>query len=85
MCKNRCSGPTVSARDSRNAITSCFVTFSISAIRDTSILALFLIFADVPRGACPAFSNAAQACSSTSSQISYLCLRSQMAFICGRV
>ena len=38
----------------------------------------------MPR-ACPARSKAAVAWSSTSSQISYLCLRSQMAFICGRV
>ncbi len=85
MWRNRCSGPTDSMSDSRKAITSCFVTFSILAIRFTSIVAFFPIRAAVPRGTCPARSNAAQAASSTASQISYLRFNSQMAFILGRV
>ena len=43
------------------------------AMRGTSILAFLRIRALVPRGICPPRSNAAQACNSTSSQISYLC------------
>ena len=41
--------------------------------------------AAVPRGTCPVRSNAAQAASSTASQISYFRFSSQMAFILGRV
>ncbi len=51
----------------------------------TSIVAFFAMRAAVPRGTCPACSNAPQAASSTASQISYFRFNSQMAFILGRV
>ena len=71
------------ARERRSHRAS--VTFSILAMRFTSIVAFFPMRADVPRGTCPARSNAAQAASSTASHISYLRFNSQMAFILGRV
>jgi len=68
-CIQRAAGPTEAATFSRNAITSWFVRFSISAISGIENIAFFRISAASSLGICPRSAIASQARVSISSQI----------------
>ena len=71
-CTKRASGPTISERCVRKAITSCLVTASISSIRSTSkvaSLAFSQIFAAASFGTTPSSASASVACASISNQM----------------
>jgi hypothetical protein len=85
---NRASGPTISARWVRKAMTSCLVSRSISSIRATSkvaFLALAQIVFAASFGIVPSSASASAACASISNQILKRVWGSQMEAISGRV
>ncbi len=84
----RASGPTISARWVRKAMTSCLVSRSISSIRATSkvaSLALAQIVLAASLGIVPISASASAACASISNQILKRVWGSQMEAISGRV
>ena len=86
--KKRASGPTISARWVRKAITSCLVSRSISSIRATSKVASFALAQMVLAasfGMTPSSASASAACASISNQILKRVCASQMEAISGRV
>ncbi len=81
------SGPMNSPRWVRKAITSCFVTRSISSMRSTSkvtLPALSQMFFALSFGMTPISASASQACASISNQILNRVCGSQMETISGR-
>ena len=86
--KKRASGPTISARWVRKAMTSCLVSRSISSIRATSKVAspaLAQIVLAASFGITPSSASASAACASISNQILKRVWASQIAAISGRV
>ena len=86
-CTNRASGPTISARCVRKAMTSCLVSRSISSIRATSNLALpplSQIFFAAAFGTMPSSAMASAACASISNQMRKRVSGDQIAAISGR-
>ena len=87
-CTKRASGPTISARWVRKAMTSCLVSRSISSIRATSKItsrALAQTVRAASFGMTPNSASASAACASISNQILKRVCASQMAAISGRV
>ena len=83
----RASGPTISARCVRNAITSCFVSRSMASIRPTSNTAsrpLAQMVSAADFGMTPSAANASQACASISNQMRNRVSGAQMATMAGR-
>ena len=86
--KKRASGPTISARWVRKAMTSCLVSRSISSIRATSkmtLRALAQIVLAASFGITPSSASASAACASISNQILKRVCGSQIKAISGRV
>ena len=86
-CTKRASGPTISARCVRNAITSCLVSRSISSMRATSKVALRALSQMVLAasfGMMPSSAMASAACASISNQMRKRVWGSQIAAISGR-
>ena len=85
--KKRASGPTISARCVRKAMTSCLVSRSISSMRATSNVAALplsqMVFAAC-FGMTPSSASASQACASISNQMRNLFSGDQTATISGR-
>ncbi len=86
-CTKRASGPTISARWVRKAITSCLVSRSMSSMRATSKTA-FLPFSQIVLaalfGMTPSSAMASAACASISNQMRNRVSGDQMATISGR-
>ena len=86
-CTKRASGPMNSARWVRKAMTSCFVTRSISSIRATStttLPALSQIASALSCGITPSSAIASQACASISNQMRNRVCGSHTATMSGR-
>ena len=79
------SSPTYSATFVRKAMTSWFVTFSISLTRGRSNFALARMFAAASCGISPSSAMASQAAISTSSMVSNSCCSVQILPISGFV
>ena len=77
------ASPTCSATLVRKAMTSCWVTSSISSTRATSKAALALISATASAGISPSSAQASQTAISTSSQVVILASSVQRAAISG--
>src|SRR4030042_3155317 len=81
---NRASGPTFSATLVKKAITSCFVSFSISSMRATEKDAFFFITCKASLGITPSLDQASQANISTLNQVRYLFSSDHIRAISGR-
>ena len=84
----RASGPTISAKCVRKAMTSCFVTASIASIRATSNTAsrpLSQTACAASRGTTPISASAVVACASISNQIRKRLSGDQIAVMAGRL
>ena len=85
---NLASGPTISARWVRKAMTSCFVTASIASMRATSkaaSLPLLQIVSAASFGTTPISASAVVAWASISNQIRKRLSGDQIAVIAGRL
>ena len=71
-CSQRADGPTCSATAVVNAITSCWVTASISSMRATVKAPFSRMSRAASGGAMPALAMASTAAISTCSHVSYL-------------
>src|SRR6188768_2438128 len=84
-CSQRADGPTCSATDVVNAITSCWVTCSIASMREISKAPLSRMSRAASAGTIPARAIASTAATSTCSQVSYFRWSLQMRPISGFV
>ena len=87
-CTKRASGPTISARCVRKAMTSCFTSRSISSMRATSKTALepfSQTTAAASLGTTPSSARALVAWASISNQMRNFVSGDQMAVISGRL
>ena len=84
-CSQRADGPTISATEVVNAITSCCVVFSISSMRAMSNAPLSRSSRAASAGTMPAAAIASAAATSTWSQVSYRRCSLQMRPISGCV
>ena len=87
-CTKRASGPTISAKWVRKAMTSCLVSRSISSMRAISncaALPFLQIFFAAAFGIMPSSAMASAAWASISNQMRNRVCGDQIAAICGRV
>jgi hypothetical protein len=87
-CTKRASGPTISARWVRKAMTSCLTSRSMASMRATSKVAsapLRQIVSAASRGTTPSSARAVVACASISNQTRNLVSGDQMATMSGRL